>query len=370
MSTQPVSTSAKRAHPGVLIVVGVVGGLVLAVTGLLIVVWLYLPTGPRPFATDEPRLEFVILVNTDDALRAETEAAAESVRDAIGRAGVPGALLSVDAPDRFSISNVADTHQGTVRAAAGSVNPAFEGSAPTAGTTAFIMRAETAREARERAVAGVEQTFGRRLRELGFAKWNVARQGGAEGQLLVQVAARRNADISRIAEVITASGFLQLRLVELGPAPSIPELLQRAGGSFPPLTQVVAGTEPSDTGAPTTVYYLLRTVAVVTGRDIARARATMDESGRPAVSFSLREDGAARLRKATAGNVGRQLAIVFDGRVQSAPRINSAISEEGQITGRFTEAEANDLALLLRSGSLPASVRVVAQHQVGGSSGR
>jgi preprotein translocase subunit SecD len=364
MTTAQVSPRAKRTDPVVIILIA--AG-ILVVAGIALAVWAWLPRGPAVFAAAEPRVEFVVRVNTDDAVRARTEAAAEGLREAITRAGIADALFSFEGPDRFTIAGVAALHDAAFRRAAGAVDPAFAAGTSASGTTAFIMKPASATAVRDQAVVEVERAIGRRLRELAVAKWNVAMQaGGAAGHLLVQVAARPNLDTSRMKAVLGSGGVLQLKLVELGPAPSREELLQRAGGSLAPLTQVVPAVETTGTGAPATVYYVLRAVAVVTGGDIASARPSMDESGRPAVAFSLNKPGAARLRKATGENIGRQLAIVIDGQVVSAPRIDGAIGEDGIITGSFTQTEANDLALFLRSGSLPVSVSIVAEHHIDG----
>ncbi len=80
------------------------------------------------------------------------------------------------------------------------------------------------------------------------------------------------------------------------------------------------------------MYYGLRRVPAVTGRDLRNARPTLDENNRPAVSFSLNNEGARKFGVFTQANVGRQLAIVLDSRVVSAPRIESRIDDEGRIT--------------------------------------
>jgi preprotein translocase subunit SecD len=81
-------------------------------------------------------------------------------------------------------------------------------------------------------------------------------------------------------------------------------------------------------------------------------------------------DGARKFGDLTGNNVGRQLAIVLDNKIQSAPRINSRIDDQGVIEGRFTQQQANDLALVLRSGSLPASLTTMEERTVGPSLGR
>ena len=99
-------------------------------------------------------------------------------------------------------------------------------------------------------------------------------------------------------------------------------------------------------------YYRVRRVVEVSGDDIRSASATRQQ--RPAgLSFSLTPDGGRRFAELTRANIGRQLAIVLDGRVQSAPVIESAITGgEGVIGEASTSREASDLALVLRSGAL------------------
>jgi preprotein translocase subunit SecD len=87
------------------------------------------------------------------------------------------------------------------------------------------------------------------------------------------------------------------------------------------------------------------------------------------VSFSLNQDGARKFGAFTQANIGRQLAIVLDNRVQSSPVIQSRIDDEGRITGNFTNQEAQDLSLKLRSGALPANLTYLEERTVGPSLG-
>jgi preprotein translocase subunit SecD len=103
---------------------------------------------------------------------------------------------------------------------------------------------------------------------------------------------------------------------------------------------------------------------------LRNARPTLDEFNQPAISFTLRSDAAARFGRTTRENIGRQLAIILDNQVVSAPVIESQINAEGRITGRFTQQEATDLALVLRSGALPASLSYLERREVGPSLGR
>src|SRR5204863_8497217 len=110
-------------------------------------------------------------------------------------------------------------------------------------------------------------------------------------------------------------------------------------------------------------------VSAVTGRDLRNARPSLDENNQPAVSFTLNNEGGRKFGNVTGENVGRQLAIILDGRVQSAPRIDSRISTDGRITATFTNEEVQNLSLILRSGALPAKLDYLEERTIGPSLG-
>ena len=110
--------------------------------------------------------------------------------------------------------------------------------------------------------------------------------------------------------------------------------------------------------------------AAFTGEILQNASTVYDQLNRPTVSFQIRSQDARAFGEFTGGAVGRRMAIVLDGNVVSAPTINQRISSDGQITGQFTVDEASDLALVLRSGSLPISLRTEGVTAVGPTLGR
>ncbi len=123
------------------------------------------------------------------------------------------------------------------------------------------------------------------------------------------------------------------------------------------------------------VFHVLTKEPLMQGKDVqsAQMRLDLDEQrpGAPGVSFTLTSRGGATFADVTGANVGRRLAIVLDNRVQSAPNINERIPRgQGSITGSFTEEEAQNLAIVLRSGALPAPVTVVEERTVGPSLGQ
>ena len=111
--------------------------------------------------------------------------------------------------------------------------------------------------------------------------------------------------------------------------------------------------------------YVLKTPPILTGRYLEDAYPSKDQYGMPAVAFRLNAEGAKIFENYTASHIGKRLAIVLDKKVMSAPVIQSKISSQGQITGSFTLEEAQDLALVLKAGALPAPVKIVEENTVG-----
>ena len=111
--------------------------------------------------------------------------------------------------------------------------------------------------------------------------------------------------------------------------------------------------------------YVIEKRVMVSGEMLDTAQASFDQNNRPAVSFQLNAMGAKRFGKVTGENIGRPFAIVLDGKVVSAPTIQSQIFGNGQITGDFTVAETNELALVLRAGALPAPLVILEERSIG-----
>jgi preprotein translocase subunit SecD len=196
----------------------------------------------------------------------------------------------------------------------------------------------------------------------------VARQGAGE-QIIVQLPGVT--DVERAKEIIGRTALLELKLVEQGPFPNEEAAKQAVNNNVPPDMMIVAGSQDvaAAGGTPGTVYYIVRRVAPVTGRDLRNSRPSVDENNLPAVSFSFNQDGARRFGQFTEQNIGRNLAVILDNRVYTAPVIQSRIADEGQITGSFTSQEAQDLSLVLRSGALPAPLTILEERTVGPSLG-
>ena len=197
-------------------------------------------------------------------------------------------------------------------------------------------------------------------------------------------------DPERIKELLKSESRLELMKV-VGPGNPSPiqtyptEEAARAslGGTVPPNRQILPyddRNEPANAGAaaPTpagqpTAWVVVESPAVIDGSELRSADAA---SNNPAggddayqINFTLKPSGAQKFGAWTAANVGAYMAVVLNGRVKSAPYIKQQITDTGQISGNFTKDSANDLALTLRSGALPAKIVYLEERTVGPSLG-
>jgi len=217
------------------------------------------------------------------------------------------------------------------------------------------------------------ETIRRRIDQLGLTEPVVSEQGRGQDEILVQLPGE--GDPAQAKRIIQQGGQLELRLV-VGTRTytSQADAYQANNGVLPPNTELLPGREeraPGQPASPSDVWYLVERYAPVTGRDLRGAKTvpSSDYPGNYEVSFSLSNAAAKRFGAFTEANVNRQMAIILDRRVYTAPVIQSRIEDQGRITGRFGLQEANDLALVLRSGSLPASIKYLEERTIGPSLG-
>jgi preprotein translocase subunit SecD len=215
------------------------------------------------------------------------------------------------------------------------------------------------------------ETIGRRIDQLGLTEPVVALYGRGDNEIIVELPGE--SDPTRAKAVIQAGGQLELAKVE-DPTPygSEAEALAAHGGVLPPGTQLVPGSGGgTDAAQAAQSWWLLDRDPIITGRDLRSATAVQstDNPGYYEVAFTLSTDAAKRFGPFTEANIGRPMAIVLDNKVQSAPVIDNRIDDSGRIMGQFGQQSANDLALVLRAGALPASIVYLEERTVGPSLG-
>lgn len=234
------------------------------------------------------------------------------------------------------------------------------------GGSSLILRVNVEGASNERTREVVDQTrqiLENRINALGLAETSIQLYGSRGDELLVQVPGV--SDLSRVKDLLESRGVLEWCSTVGGPYSS-PEDATAVLGLMSSSDKLVP-EKPSPTGE--RVWYVLRAQPVIRGTDLRDARATIDSTDRPVTVFTLTADAAERFQKYTEENVGKRSAIVLDGEILSAPVIQDVIRDAGEIRGVRTIQEAEDLALKLRSGALPASIELMQQQTVEASLG-
>ncbi len=204
----------------------------------------------------------------------------------------------------------------------------------------------------------------RRINEYGLSEAHVQPYGSRGDELLVELPGV--SDTGRLTSLLQSRAVLEWYAVEDGPYASPAEALARHGGLLP-FDHKLLPTRPAADGRK--AWYPLAGRPVVRGTDLRDARVAAGLMGQPLTTFSLSQEAAARFERYTQANIGRRSAIVLDRVILSVPVIEDAIRDSGQIQGARSREEAEDLAINLRAGALPAAIDIVQERTVEASLG-
>ncbi len=228
------------------------------------------------------------------------------------------------------------------------------------GEIVYALDPKRVNELKEDAVRQAKERTERRINKFGVAEPNVYKQG--RDQLVIQLPGIKNPH--EAISFIKTAGRLEFKLVD-----TESDLQKALAGTVPPGREILYSEGVGESGKISRQPYLLYKQTLLTGDRLKEAKVGIDEYGKPSVSITFDNDGARIFDRITGESVGKQLAIVLDGVVHSAPRIKDRISGgSAQITGSFTHEEASKLAIVLRE-SLPAPMKIVQNVTVGPSLG-
>lgn len=219
-------------------------------------------------------------------------------------------------------------------------------------------------DVKRRAIDQSIQTISNRVNGLGLTEPVVQQRGRAEADYEVLVQLPGVDDSARIKDIIGQAAQLEVVEVKEGPFASEDTARQQKGGVLPLNTKLVPWNQPSGSQ-----WYLVSRTPVIVGEDLRNARASQDEFRKWEADFTLSQEGAGRFERFTENNIGNRLAVILDNQIRSVANIQSKISDSGRISNLGSQQEASDLALVMRSGSLPASIKYEEERVVGPSLG-
>jgi len=281
------------------------------------------------------------------AFRHEYEKAARLLEEKLREAGFR--ILDVLAyRDRVEIEYLEEKELDQIRSA---VEQTLEGAVlekPSEGVLILRFSESYLDQLRKSILNQTIEVLRNRIDKLGVAQPVVTRLG--RSRVLIELPGFL--DIERAKRIIGSTASLELRLV-IDSSFSREELERRLTRD----TEILPSREGGE-------WFLVDRIPVISGTDLKTAYTSQDEFGRPAVGFEIKSEKAGKFGDFTYRNIGKRLAIVLEGKVVSAPVIRSRISDRGQIQ------EVRDLALILRTGSLPTSVSILQEKVVGPSLGQ
>ena len=303
-------------------------------------------------------IHLVLQVITDDSINMETDQEVARLEELLKKNSIAFQKVTKEGLGRIAVQGALADQEGKTRDLfdeyARDWDHGFSGDRANLALKPLVVQF-----LRDQAVVQAKETIDNRINTYGVAEPLIQRQGA--DKIVVELPGVDDPD--RVKELIKVTAVLEWKLVKAGPAADEATLLQPYGGTVPDDAEVLKGDPKRGQGG----FYLVDKVATVTGKDLRTIRQTQDEWNNPAVSFTLNADGGARFEQVTGANIGKQIAIILDKKVQSAPVVEDRImrTQGGVIRGRFTPEEAEDLVVVLKAGALPAGIRYLEERTIG-----
>jgi preprotein translocase subunit SecD len=317
----------------------------------------------------------ILQVMVNDAVGAQSDHAIEVMKDELQKAKVAYAdIAKVDnQPEKIVIKGAPLDAASTVRGIVSDRLQEYDVTSGTENSWVLTMKPQVLTDLKDRTLEQSIEAIRQRVDSLGVSEPLIQKNGLGENQILVQLPGVD--DPGRVKEIIQSTARLELReALDHGQTyPTEAAALQAHQGVLPPNT-VVMPSKPRR-GEQEGGFIIVSRIPVVSGTDIRSADpGNKSDTNEPIVNFYLTAAAGKKFGAFTAAHSKdsadpSNLAIVLDNKVITAPSINSQINDSGIIEGGFTTESAKDLAMLLRSGALPASLHYLTERTVGPSLG-
>jgi preprotein translocase subunit SecD len=314
----------------------------------------------------------ILQVQVNDAVKSDAERAMERLKDEmrsrkINYTDVTQPDTNAN-PDRIVIKGVPPDATSDLRSLVSDRLPEYDATSGTENSWVLNMKQQQLADLKNRAVAQAIETIRNRVDKLGVSEPVIQEHGLGDYQILVQLPGVD--DPARVKEIMMSTAMLEIRQAMNNGASYKDEqaALAAVNGVLPDNSVLMHGKSVGSTGED--VVYIISRVSAVAGHDLREARVGRDsQTGAPDVNFFLTAEGGRRFSNFTGQHVGDYLAVVLDNKVMEVAVIKSEIGDSGVISGRFTDQQAKDLALILNSGALPAGIKYLEERTVGPSLG-
>jgi preprotein translocase subunit SecD len=316
----------------------------------------------------------ILQVQVNDAVNADSDRAIERVKDDLRTRKIAYADITkpdpANNPDRIVIKGVPPEATSDVRNLVSDRLPEYDATSGPENSWVLSMKPQPLRDLKDRAVAQAIETIRNRIDKLGVSEPVIQEHGLGQYQILVQLPGVD--DPARVKEIMQSTAMLEIRQA-MDRQQSYPDeqaALAAHNGVLPENSVLMHGRSIGASGEGSDAVWVISRVSAVAGHDLREARVGRNsQTASPEVNFILTSEGGRRFSQFTSAHVGDSLAIVLDNKVMEVATIKSEIGDQGVIEGRFTDQQAKDLALVLNSGALPASIKYLEERTVGPSLG-
>ena len=314
----------------------------------------------------------VIQVKVDDVIRNMTNDDRVKAEEELKKAGIPftavkvpaNGVVVIETPDTSKHSEIQEKILPFFGSESWSVSPSSNPSSVTFTLNNFAAD-QLRRDASEQAKIIIEQ----RVDQFGVAEPTIQRYGREENhQILVQMPGVD--DPARVKELIGTPARLEIKAVAVGGQKYLTREEAEIALAGATDKQVLKSNEKRGDGTADEGFYIVEKSPVITGSDLRTARGIQSQGGFGyEVAFDLKRDGSEKFGKWTGDNIGNYLAVVLNNEIKSVAVVRNRIDDSGRIEGNFTQQQAEDLGLVLKSGALPAGVVYLEERTVGPSLG-
>ena len=340
-------------------------GLVVAVVAVSI--WyLYPPKSAINLGLDlQGGIHLMLGVEADRHVASQTDRAAEDLKSALERKGIAVKRVAREGNTAIAVELANPQSWNDAKTVVSEFNSFdMRDEDQAAGRFRLVMSDRRISQLRDDAIRQGLETIRNRIDQFGVSEPTITRQGA--DQILIQLPGVQ--DPARAKALIGKTALLEFKLLD-----EKTPIDQALAGHLPDTSEVLYGREiDKQTKAERRIPYVVQKRTLLTGAELTRAEVSADPNsmGNWQVAIEFTSTGTRIFGEVTEQNVGRRLAIILDGTVYSAPRINERIpGGRAVITGQFTVEDARDLAIVLRAGALPAPVTILEERTVGPSLG-
>ena len=319
----------------------------------------------------------IMQVQVQDAIRAEADRTIQLLEQELKDQNIAFQSFSRNNPETIedadsievTVDGIPTENVSQFREIVESIFPEWVASGVTSTSWKLNLRPAALSRIKGETVIQAMATIENRINGLGLTEPSIRQHGRAdtEHEILVEMPGLK--DPARVMELLQMSAQLEIQEVRDGPYLNRQAALAAHSGVLPPNSEILPFSV-FETGSREEQWYILNRTPVVTGRDLKNARPSRDTQTQEwQAGFTLSREAGVRFGQFTQASIGKPLSVVLDNRIKNVATIQSRITDEGVITGLGGEQEASDLCLVLRAGSLPASIEYLEERTVGASLG-